>query len=197
MGSHSNPVPKDMAANLQISFVSVMEEPSQQNNQGESANHTYLRNRTKRLKDALVATVTISEAHNLISSEAHILTQEQNGLAMKCLKHPKYLDTYWTRFLLAMLVKLQPQSSCWNTQMHIWGCPADNKSPWAIQWSSQMKILTSMETWFSLHPSWHACNAAHHQNLVFNIPIMTLVPTRRCTVWSPAGQIVGRTRTSR
>ena len=37
MGSHSNPVPKDMAANLQISFVSVMEEPSQQNNQGESA----------------------------------------------------------------------------------------------------------------------------------------------------------------
>lgn len=128
-GSHSNPVPKDMAANLQISFVSVMEEPSQQNNQGESANHTYLRNRTKRLKDALVATVTISEAHNLISSEAHILTQEQNGLAMKCLKHPKYLDTYWTRFLLAMLVKLQPQSSCWNTQMHIWGCPADNKSP--------------------------------------------------------------------
>lgn len=65
MGSHSNPVPKDMAANLQISFVSVMEEPSQQNNQGESANHTYLRNRMKCLKDALVATVTISEAHNL------------------------------------------------------------------------------------------------------------------------------------
>ena len=63
---------------------------------GKSANHTYLRNQMKCLEDALVATVTISDACNLILSEAHILTWEQNGLVMKCLKNLKYLDTYWT-----------------------------------------------------------------------------------------------------
>ena len=63
---------------------------------GKSPEQTDLKQRLHRLEDSLIATVSISEARNLISSEMHVLIEMKSPIAAKAIEHLTYLDSYWT-----------------------------------------------------------------------------------------------------
>src|SRR5882762_1092704 len=65
---------------------------------GKTPVHVLLKKRMKTLEDTLVATVTISEARNLVAAEVKVLMEmsTETDIAKKGVEHLAYLRDYWT-----------------------------------------------------------------------------------------------------